>query len=186
MGSRKQSLTKELSLNEKIDTTKKKPQDESDNEKAKKKEKAPKIIVRAESESDSNNEITIELKAILDPMKTCCWKIGDHPYLIIERALNKPEDWLTEDGKELDPNKIDPGADTCSIGVDLIPVVKLDHMHYNAQPEFKEFKKKIQVFTGPDKNALLKFSIKRYDENGIHKPYGYFLSNVDQIMKQRD
>ena len=72
--------------------------DQSDNEKGKKKEKVPRIVVRAESESDSNNEITIELSAILEPMKTCCWKIGDHPYLIIERALGKPEEWCDESG----------------------------------------------------------------------------------------
>ena len=41
----------------------------------------------------------------------------------------------------------------------------------------------MQVFTGPDKNALLKFSIKRFDENGLHKLYGYFVSNVEQIIQ---
>ena len=64
MGSSKQKLNKELILDEN-NIAKKKEDDHSDNEKAKKKEKVPRIVVRAESESDSNNEITIELSAIL-------------------------------------------------------------------------------------------------------------------------
>ena len=139
MGSSKQRLNKELILEENNQTKKK---EDSDNEKAKKKEKVARIIVRAESESDSNNEITIELQALLEPMKTCCWKIGDHPYLVIERALSKPDEWLDESGN-LIPEKIEENADTCTMNIDLIPVVKLDHISNESNPHFKEFKKKM-------------------------------------------
>lgn len=107
MGSSKQKIVKELNLKPDAKIKKNEESDNDVKDKGKKKDKVPKILIRAKSESDSNNEITIEVKAMLQPMKTCCWKIGDQPYLIIERAHNKPEEWCDEQGN-LILSKIEP------------------------------------------------------------------------------
>ena len=44
----------------------------------------------------------------------------------------------------------------------------------------------MQIFTGSDKKTILKFSIKRFDEKGQHRLYGYFVTNVDFINKKRE
>jgi hypothetical protein len=145
----------------------------------------PRIVVRAESESDSNNEITIKVNAFLEPMRTCFCKQGDHPYLVIERALNKPDEWLNEEGN-IDSDKVVPNANTCAMDIHLLPVVKTEHYDHETDPSFKEIKMKMQVLTGSDKTCLLKFSVRRADNDDKRpdKVYGYHLTNTELVIKQ--
>ena len=55
-------------------------------------EKRPrgKIIIKAETVSDGNNEITIQAEAFLESIKGWC-RDFDWPYLMIERARMPPE-----------------------------------------------------------------------------------------------
>lgn len=54
-------------------------------EKEKKKSRG-KIIAKAESVGDSNNEVILQIDAVLKPMRGCICREIDYPYLLIERA----------------------------------------------------------------------------------------------------
>ena len=61
------------------------------NESKKKKERL--IVIRAETISDSNNEVTIEVHATIKSMKGCIpiCRRDDNPQLFIERAASEEQ-----------------------------------------------------------------------------------------------
>lgn len=80
-----------------------------------------KIIIKAESPNDSNNDVNFTLQAKVKSLRRgcfCCREV-DGPYLLIERARNPPEN-LPLGGITKETTNIN----TCS--ADMIPVVKTD------------------------------------------------------------
>jgi hypothetical protein len=97
--------------------------------------KRGKIVIKAETASESNNDITIECEANLYASFKGWCRGEDKPYLQIERARNTPselKEGLTHEHCNLD----------CT-DFDMIPVAHTPHIDEDLNPKFEKIKKKM-------------------------------------------
>jgi len=102
----------------------------------------------------------------------------DWPYLVIERAMNCPEDYKGGKLRITDDN-----VDCSSFS--MVIVYSSDAIFNTTHPEFPLVKMKMQEICNGDKHAFLRFSLKKYDPeyHSNNKVYGSFTSNAD-ILSQ--
>ena len=115
-----------------------------------------KMTVKAESPSDSNNDVQMKLSAKVETKKGCIpwFRTPDDVFLLVERARNQPtEQQMPEGGILMNPNY------DCK-DLDMIPVVKTKVQYNQLEPEFN-FTKKMVVFCNGNKKCILKFTIKK-------------------------
>lgn len=70
---------------------------------------------------------------------------------------------------------------------DLVPVYKstpIIEQIGDLMPKFKKFEQKVQVLSNGDQHCLLRFSVRKYDEDkGHHLSYGYCTTTLDILSK---
>ena len=146
------------------------------------------LIVKSECVSESNNKITLEIKALDLPSKAgfLCGK-PDITYLLIEKFRKTPESIDIASIDKQHKGNFDKILKDLSFkalegdDVDLIPIIRTeDNDEDPLNPVWEPIERKMQTICNGDLKSLLKFSVFKFEAETSDQFY-YFNKNNDLL-----